>query len=41
VDPASADIIEEIANVKFKRVYTENGGVNVFKGMELYTQEST
>lgn len=40
VDPASADIIEEIANVKFKRVYTENGGVNMCKGMELYTQES-
>lgn len=36
VDPASADIIEEITNVKFKRVYTENGGVDMCKGMELH-----
>ncbi len=36
VDPASADMIEDIANVKFERVYTENGGINMCKGMELH-----
>ncbi len=36
VDPTSADMIEDIANVKFERVYTENGGVNMCKGMETY-----
>ena len=36
VDPASADIIEGITNIKFKRVYTKNGGVDMCKGMELH-----
>ena len=39
VDPTTADLIEDVANVKFERVYTENGGVDMCKGMELYTQE--
>lgn len=30
-------MIEEVSNVKFERVLTENGGVNMCKGMEEYT----
>ncbi len=36
VDTASADIIEEISNVKFKRVYDEKGAVDMCLGMELH-----
>ena len=39
VDTASADIIEEISNVKFKRVYDEKGDVDMCLGMELHDMD--
>ena len=37
VDDATADMIEEVANVKFERVYDEKGDVDMCKGMEAYS----
>ena len=37
VDSASADMIAEIANIKFERVTDEKGEIDMCKGMEEYT----
>ena len=37
VDDSTADMIEEVANIKFERVYDEKGEVDMCKGMEAYS----
>ena len=36
VDDSTADMVEAVSNVKFKRVYDDKGDVDMCKGMELH-----
>ena len=40
MDEASADMIAEVANIKFVKTVDEKGEVNVCKGMEDYIRKS-
>jgi hypothetical protein len=40
MDEASADMIAEVANIKFEKTVDEKGEVNVCKGMEDYIRKS-
>ena len=37
IDEASADMIAEVANIKFEKAVDEKGEVDMCKGMEAYT----
>ncbi|MBR7084730.1 MAG: hypothetical protein IKI37_06110, partial [Oscillospiraceae bacterium] len=40
IDEASADMIAEVANIKFEKSVDEKGEVDMCKGMEAYTLKS-